>query len=72
MGYDYGKCEICHTHIQERRIKIDFWIRGELIVIDGIQAGVCPNAVKKLLTQKSAKILQNCSMMLNISQKSPG
>jgi len=60
-GYDYGKCEICHTHIQERRIKIDFWIRGELIVIDDIKAGVCPLCGEKIV---NAKVGQNIAKLL--------
>ncbi|MCP4659347.1 MAG: YgiT-type zinc finger protein [bacterium] len=40
--YDYGECEICDTPLQEQRIKQDFWIQGNLIVVDNIVAGVCP------------------------------
>jgi len=39
--YDYGECEICDSPLQERRIKQDFWIRGELVVVDQVVAGVC-------------------------------
>jgi YgiT-type zinc finger domain-containing protein len=47
--YDYGECEICDTPMQEQYIKQDFWIRGELIVIDHILAGVCPQCGEKVV-----------------------
>ena len=47
--YDYGECEMCDTPMQERYIKQDFWIRGELIVIDHVLAGVCPQCGEKVV-----------------------
>jgi len=47
--YDYGKCEICDTPLQEKHIKQDFWIRGELIVVEDIPAGVCPQCGEKIV-----------------------
>ena len=48
-GYDYGECEICDTTMQEKRIKQDFWIQGELIVVEDIPAGVCPQCGEKVV-----------------------
>lgn len=48
-GYDYGECEICDSPMQEKLIKQDFWIRGELIVVEGIPAGVCPQCGEKVV-----------------------
>jgi hypothetical protein len=31
--YYYSKCDICDELMEERQIKHDFWVRGELIVI---------------------------------------
>ena len=45
--YNYGECEICDTPMQEQHIKQDFWIRGELIVVDNVIAGVCPECGAK-------------------------
>jgi YgiT-type zinc finger domain-containing protein len=47
--YDYGECEICNTPMQEKRIKQDFWIRGELIVVENVPAGVCPQCGEKIV-----------------------
>lgn len=47
--YDYGECEICNTPMQERCIKQYFWIRGELIVVEDVPAGVCPQCGKKVV-----------------------
>ena len=47
--YDYGACEICTTPLQEKRIKQDFWIREELMVVEGVPAGVCPQCGEKVV-----------------------
>ena len=47
--YDYGECEICDTHIREERINQDFWIRGELIVVQDVPVGVCPRCGEKIV-----------------------
>ena len=48
-AYDYGTCENCDASLREQRIKQDFWIRDELIVIDNILAGVCPQCGAKVV-----------------------
>ena len=47
--YDYGRCDVCDAHIVEKHIKQDFWIRGELIVIENIPVGVCPQCGEKIV-----------------------
>jgi YgiT-type zinc finger domain-containing protein len=47
--YDYGKCEICDTPMEARLIRQDFWIRGELIVVEDVPAGVCPQCGEKVV-----------------------
>ena len=47
--YDYGECEICNTSMQEKYIKQDFWIRGELIVVEDVPAGVCLQCGEKVV-----------------------
>ncbi len=47
--YDYGDCEICFSPMEERLIRQDFWIRGELIVVDDVPAGVCPQCGEKII-----------------------
>jgi YgiT-type zinc finger domain-containing protein len=47
--YDYGKCHVCGERMEERRIKQDFWLKGSLIVIEGVPAGVCPQCGEKIV-----------------------
>ena len=35
--------------MQEKRIKQDFWIRGQLIVVEGVLAGVCQRYGEKVV-----------------------
>ena len=61
--YNYGECEICNTPMQEKYIKQDFWIRGELIVVEDVPAGVCPQygekVVKADVGQRITRLLEN-------------
>lgn len=47
--YDYGECEVCNAPMKASRIKQDFWIRGKLIVVEGVPAGVCPRCGEKVV-----------------------
>ena len=51
-GYDYGECEICYTHLQEKCIKQDFWIRGGLVIVGDVPAGVCPQCGEKVVREE--------------------
>lgn len=47
--YDYGKCHVCGEQMQEKRINQDFWLKGKLIVIESVPAGVCPQCGEKIV-----------------------
>lgn len=47
--YNYGECEICNTPIQEKLVKQDFWIRGKLIIVEDVPAGVYPKCGEKVV-----------------------
>jgi len=55
MKYNYGECEICDAKLVGRRIKQDFWIRGKLVVLDNVPAGVCPRCGAKVVQSKVGK-----------------
>jgi YgiT-type zinc finger domain-containing protein len=63
MKYNYGECETCDGKLVEKRIKQDFWIRGKLIVIDNVPAGVCPRCGAKVVRsevgRRIAEILES-------------
>ncbi|RIK78029.1 hypothetical protein DCC62_08510 [candidate division KSB1 bacterium] len=67
--YDYGECEICDTPMVEKRIKQDFWIRGQLIVVENVPAGVCPQCGGKIVTaevgRRIATLLENSEKIAN-------
>jgi YgiT-type zinc finger domain-containing protein len=47
--YDYGVCDVCGTPMHEQTIKQDLRVRGELIVIDNVPAGVCLQCGAKIV-----------------------
>ena len=72
--YDYGACEICDTPLQEQCIKQDFWIRGELVVVDKVVAGVCPQCGAKVVRadvgRQLAALLGNPERLANAPRMS--
>lgn len=50
--YNYGECEICNTSLKERNIHQDFWIKNKLVIIENVQAGVCPQCGEKVVIQE--------------------
>lgn len=48
-GYDYGPCHVCGEQMEEKRTKQDFWLKGKLIVIESVPAGVCPQCGEKIV-----------------------
>jgi YgiT-type zinc finger domain-containing protein len=47
--YDYGWCHVCGEQMKEKRINQDFWLKGKLIVIESVPAGVCPQCGEKVV-----------------------
>lgn len=47
--YDYGECHVCGKPIKERRVKQEFWVKGKLIVMENVPAGVCPQCGEKVV-----------------------
>ena len=47
--YDYGDCHVCGGRMAARRIKQEFWIKGKLMVIEGVPAGVCPQCGERVV-----------------------
>lgn len=48
-NYDYGKCHVCGEQMIERQINQDLWVKGSLIVIENVPAGVCPQCGEKVV-----------------------
>jgi YgiT-type zinc finger domain-containing protein len=47
--YNYGKCHVCGEQMEAKEINQDFWIKGKLIVIESVPAGVCPQCGEKVV-----------------------
>ena len=56
---DYGECDNCGEQMEERRVKQDLWIKGKLLVIEDVPAGVCPRCgAKEVSAEVGRKILE--------------
>lgn len=56
-NYNYGECHVCGEPMTEKLVKLDFWIQGELIVIEDVPAGVCPQCGEKIVNARVGKQL---------------
>ncbi len=64
--YDYGECHICGAHLEARHVKQDLWIKGKLIVIEDVPAGVCPQCGEKVV---KADIGQSIAALVGDSRR---
>ena len=64
--YNYGKCEICNTPLEEKSIQQDFWIKNKLVVIEKVPAGVCPQCGERVV---NAKVGEHIAELLKDSSR---
>lgn len=61
--YNYGKCHVCGEQMKEKRVNQGFWLKGKLIVVESVPAGVCPQCGEKIVKgevgRQLATILEN-------------
>jgi YgiT-type zinc finger domain-containing protein len=65
-GYDYGACHVCGERMREQQIKQDFWIKGNLVVIEKVPAGVCPQCGEKVVNAQVGQ--QIAALLANLKQ----
>ena len=56
-SYNYGKCHVCGGALVERKIDQEFRIKGELIVVREVPAGVCQRCGEKVVRAEVGKQL---------------
>jgi YgiT-type zinc finger domain-containing protein len=55
--YDYGACHGCGEAMVARTIQQGFWIKGQLIVVENVPAGVCPQCGEKIVNAETGQQL---------------
>jgi len=72
--YDYGECHVCGEQMEQRRVKQEFWVKGKLIVIEGVPAGVClqcgEKVVKADVGQSIAELVENSKRLQGVRMMS--
>ena len=54
--------------MQEQRINQDFWLKGKLIVIESVPAGVCPQCGEKVV---NAEVGDNLATLIANLRRTP-
>jgi YgiT-type zinc finger domain-containing protein len=67
--YNYGKCHVCGEQMEEKEISQEFWIKGKLVVIEGVPAGVCPQCGEKVVKAEVGQQLATLLRKPNRSRK---
>ena len=49
QNYNYGKCHVCGAEMIEKQVNQDYWIKGDLIVIENIPSGVCTRCGERVV-----------------------
>ena len=55
---EYDNCEYCDGKVIEKRVKVDYWHRGDLIVIENVPAGVCTNCGERHYDASTVKEME--------------
>lgn len=53
----YGLCHVCGERMTPAFVKQDFWVKGKLIVVEGIPAGVCPQCGERVVKAEIGRYL---------------
>jgi YgiT-type zinc finger domain-containing protein len=49
QSYNYGKCHVCGEQMIEKTVNQDFWVKKQLVVIEDVPTGVCPQCGEKIV-----------------------
>ena len=55
--YDYGECHVCGEKMEAKRIRQDFWRKDQLVVVEGVPAGVCPQCGEKVVKADIGRLI---------------
>lgn len=67
--HDYGKCHVCGERMIEKQISQEFWVKGNLIVIENVPTGVCPRCGEKVVKADVGR--QIATMLADANQLQP-
>lgn len=59
QNYDYGKCHVCGGDMVEKEVNQDYWIKGELVIIENIPSGVCIRCGERVVKADVGKQIFN-------------
>lgn len=48
--YDFGECHVCGERMEPGLINQEFWIKGKLVVMEAVPAGVCAQCGEKVVS----------------------
>ncbi len=68
-NYDYGQCHVCGERMLEKQIKQEFWLKGNLVVIENVPAGICPRCGEKVVKADIGQ--QIASLLAKTNQLQP-
>ena len=53
------KCALCGGLVKDETVKLDIWVKDELVVIEDIPSGVCQHCGEKYISARTSKQIDN-------------
>jgi len=54
----YDNCEYCDSKVVERKVRVNYWYRDKLIVIEDVPVGVCTNCGERYYDASAVKRME--------------
>lgn len=61
----YDNCEYCDGKVIEKRVKVNYWHRGKLMVIENVPTGVCINCGERYYDASIVKRMEKIAKERN-------
>ena len=68
-NYDYGQCHVCGGQMVEKQVSQDYWVKGNLIVIENVLSGVCTKCGERVVKAEVGK--QIAALLAESNQLQP-
>lgn len=58
MTHTFSDCSFCGGKVREKRVRVDYRLGDELVIIEDVPAGVCEQCGEQYFTARVAKALE--------------
>jgi len=71
MAKEYDDCSFCGGKVIPQKVKVDYWWKGELTIIEDVPAGVCQQCSEEYYDGKVVEDMERIINSKNITKTIP-